>query len=86
MSTEKMKFEASNGKKFEVPFLADALSMKQARAIRKKHKDDADALGDAMMEAALPKEDYDRVMELSLRDFDRFSAEWTEAKDASLGE
>ena len=76
MATEKMQFESSNGEKFELPFLADALSVKQARALRKKHKDDVEALSDAFMEAALPKEDYDRVMELSLRDFERFSSEW----------
>jgi len=86
MATEKMKFEATTGEKFEVPYLADAVSIKQARAIRKKHKDNYDELSDAFMEAGLPKDDYDRVMEMSLRDYERFSVEWLEAEDVSVGE
>lgn len=86
MAIEKMKFETSTGEKLEVPFFYDALSARQVRAIRKKHKDDAEELGNAFMETALPKEDYERVMDLSLRDFERFSNEWMENEDGSTGE
>ena len=86
MSTEKLVFESSTGEKFVVPYLKDALSMKQMRNLRKKYKDDFEELSFAFLEEVLSKEDFERVENLSLRDFEKFNAAWIENEDDGLGE
>lgn len=79
--TEKFHFTASDGTKIVAPFMKDALKRKQIRALNKKYKDDQGELEDAMLVAALDKETYAQVDDLSLRDYVRFAEEWTEQND-----
>lgn len=87
MALEKYHFVSGDGEtKLDVHYLNDKLSFKQANALRKKHKDDNEALSEAFMKAALTKEEFTKVEELSLRDYQRFMSEWAEAEDTSVGE
>ena len=86
MALEKFHFEATDGTTIDVHYLNDKISYKKMKAIRKKYKGDEDGFGDALMEAALDKEDLDKVEDLSMRDFGRFMEEWAETEDAPLGE
>ena len=86
MSTEKLVFESSKGEKFVVPYLKDALTMKQMRALRKKYKDDFEEMSVAFLKEVLSKDDFERVENLSLRDFEKFNSAWIENEDGGLGE
>ena len=86
--TNKLHFESSDGVVLDVPFMSDALRFKQVRALRKKYKDDAEALGDAFLEKAMSKEDLDKIENFTMRDYNRFISEWMEVEDGddALGE
>lgn len=86
MALEKLHFEATDGTTLDVHYMADKLSYKKMRALRKKHQEDTEALSDAMLEAALDKNELETVENLSLRDFTRFMSEWADMEDATMGE
>lgn len=85
MALEKYHFEASDGTKLDVPFMLDAVSYKQMRKLSKQYKDDQGALGDAALEVALAADEHEKVVNLSMRDFNRFMSEWAQDEDVSLG-
>lgn len=85
MALEKYHFEASDGTKLDVPFMLDAVSYKQMRKLNKQYKDDQGALGDAALEVALAADEHEKVVNLSMRDFNRFMREWAQDEDAPLG-
>lgn len=86
MALEKFHFEASDGTTIDVHYMMDKLSYKKMRKIRKDYPDDGEAQGDALLEAALDKDELNKVENLSMRDFDAFMTGWSESGDASLGE
>lgn len=86
MALEKFHFEASDGTTLDVHYMMDKLSYKEMRKIRKEFATDSEAQGDAILEAGLDKDDYKKVENLSMRDFDAFMTGWSESEDASLGE
>lgn len=86
MALEKFHFEASDGTTLDVHYMMDKLSYKEMRKIRKEFATDSEAQGDAILEAGLDKDDYKKVENLSMRDFDAFMTGWSESGDASLGE
>lgn len=86
MALEKLHFTAADGTTIDVHYMMDKLPYKKMRAIRKKFKDDSEAMGDAMLEAALGKEDLEKVENLSLRDFNAFMTQWSETEDVTVGE
>ena len=82
-----LHFESVEGVKIDVPFMQRALRVKQIRKINKQYKDDQENLSWALLEAALPAEDLEKVDELFMDDFQKFMAEWSgNDADASLGE
>lgn len=88
MSLNKFKFTTSHGETIEVPYMKDNLTMKQAKKIRKDYKDDSEALGEAMVAAAMDDKILEKVENLSINDYEKFMAGWTQSdgEDVSLGE
>ncbi|MDK8668985.1 hypothetical protein QP902_09910 [Corynebacterium marquesiae] len=86
MALEKFHFEASDGTTLDVHYMMDKLSYKKMRKIRKDHLGDSEAQGDALLEAALDKDELNKVENLSMRDFNAFMAGWSESEDVELGE
>ena len=86
--TNMLHFESADGDVLDVPHMADALRFKEVRALRKKYKDDAEALGDAFLEKAMSKENLAIIENFTMRDYNRFISAWMEVEDEddSLGE
>lgn len=86
MALEKLHFTASDGTTIDVHYMQDKVSYKKMRSLRKEFKDDPEAMSDALLEAALDKDDLEKVENLSMRDFTEFMTQWSEYEDAPLGE
>ena len=86
MALEKFHFEASDGTTLDVHYMMDKLSYKKMRKIRKDYLGDSEAQGDALLEAALDKDELNKVENLSMRDFNAFMAGWSGSEDGELGE
>ena len=86
MALEKFHFEASDGTTLDVHYMMDKLSYKKMRKIRKDYLGDSEAQGDALLEAALDKDELNKVENLSMRGFNAFMAGWSESEDVELGE
>ncbi|MER0069235.1 hypothetical protein [Corynebacterium sp. KPL3806] len=87
MALEKFHFEAADGTTIDVHYMLDKLSYKKMRKIRKDFDGDGEAQGDALLEAALNKDELEKVENLSMRDFNAFMSGWSESsEDVDLGE
>lgn len=86
MALEKFHFEAADGTTIDVHYMMDKLSYKKMRKIRKEFEGDGEAQGDAFLQAALNKDELDKVENLSMRDFNAFMNGWAENEDVDLGE
>lgn len=87
MALEKFHFEAADGTTIDVHYMMDKLSYKKMRKIRKDFEGDGEAQGDALLEAALNKDELEKVENLSMRDFNAFMSGWSESsEDVDLGE
>lgn len=86
MALEKFHFEAADGTTIDVHYMLDKLSYKKMRKIRKDFEGDGEAQGDALLEAALDKDELEKVENLSMRDFNAFMNGWAENEDVDLGE
>lgn len=88
MALEKMHFTSSEGVEIVVPFMKNSIRRKHMNRINKEFKgDDKSGMDSALFEAAgFDKKTMDAIDDLLIGDYQKFTEEWTQQDDVTVGE